>query len=293
MGLRSNMPEYALSQKQIALNVVFTALFALLSILLMSPFSVSSWFSLSMDSSGLCTLCFWVLCFLFIGLSRAMLYKRKGHKNISQLFYILYCLTEAVIISLCYMGLTCWWAGQSWIEAQGDKPFLYLGSSLVFSIFGLGIPNLLSLLFFTINDRDQTIRLMNFDSVVSDTPASPLTDKRIMLYDNSGVLKLILNQDSIYFIESDDNYIKVWFSDNNNELKQYMLRCRLKTIEESFTDSELVRCHRKYIVNIRKVGKVLREKDGSFILDLDNPNIAPIPVSKTYEEGFLSKFNAK
>lgn len=287
------MPEYALSKKQMVLNVVFTALFALSSILLMAPFSVSSWFSISVDSAGLCTLCFWVLCFLLIGISRAILYKRKRHKNVSQLFYVLYCLAEAITISLCYMGLTSWWGSECWIDAQSEKHLLYFGSGIVFSVFGLGIPNLLSLLLFTINDRDQTIRLMNFDNVVSETPATPLTDKRIMLYDNSGVLKLILNQDSIYYIESDDNYIKVWFSDNNGEVKQYMLRCRLKTIEESFADSELVRCHRKYIVNIRKVDKVRREKDGSFILDLDHPGIAPIPVSKTYEEGFISKFNSK
>lgn len=293
MGLKQNMPEYALSQKQMVVNVMFTALFALLTTLLLSPFSKTSWFTLSADVSGLCTLCFWVLCLLYISLSRAALYKRKRHKNISVLHYTLFCFAEALVISLLYMGLTTWWADNGWVTAYGAGSSAYLGSGLVFCIFGLGIPNLLSLLFFTINDRDQTIRLMNFGNVVSETPATPLTDKKIMLYDNSGVLKLILNQDSIYFIESDDNYIKVWFTDCSNEVKQYMLRCRLKTIEESFADSELVRCHRKYIVNIRKVEKVLREKDGSFILELDNPNIAPIPVSKTYEEGFISKFNSK
>ena len=72
-----------------------------------------------------------------------------------------------------------------------------------------------------------------------------------------------------------------------------MLRCRLKTIEESFADSDLVRCHRKYIVNINKIEQMSRQKDGSFSLDLGMNKIGPIPVSKTYEEGFLARFNSR
>ena len=125
---------------------------------------------------------------------------------------------------------------------------------------------------------------MNFSTVVSDTVSTPQTDKRIMLYDSSGVLKLVINQDNLYYIESDDN----------DELKQYMLRCRLKTIEESFADSDLVRCHRKYIVNINKIEQMTRQKDGTFSIDLGLQKIMePISVSKTYEESFFARFNSR
>ena len=69
-----------------------------------------------------------------------------------------------------------------------------------------------------------------------------------------------------------------------------MLRCRLKTVEESFRGSSLVRCHRKYIVNMDKVKVLRKEKDG-YELDLDNDSIAPIPITKTYSENVLSRFN--
>ena len=65
-----------------------------------------------------------------------------------------------------------------------------------------------------------------------------------------------------------------------------MLRCRLKTVEESFKGSSLVRCHRKYIVNMDKV-KVLRKEKGGYELEIDNDLISTIPVTPTYAENVL------
>ena len=71
-----------------------------------------------------------------------------------------------------------------------------------------------------------------------------------------------------------------------------MLRCRLKTVEESFAGSDLVRCHRKYIVNISKVDVLSREKEGYYI-DLGIETAHALPVSRTYEASVLSRFNSR
>ena len=145
-------------------------------------------------------------------------------------------------------------------------------------------------MYFAIIDKNNTIRLMNFENVVTDEPVKPETQmSKITLFDNSGSLKLSLNPENLYYIESDDNYIKVWYTDNKGELKQYMLRCRLKTVEESFRGAGLVRCNRKYIVNINKVATLRKESDG-YILDLNNEDIPPLPVTKTYTDNVLSYF---
>ena len=70
---------------------------------------------------------------------------------------------------------------------------------------------------------------------------------------------------------------------------QYILRCRLKTVEESFKGSGLIRCNRKYIVNIKKVAMLRKESEG-YVLDLGNENIPPLPVTKTYTDTILSYF---
>ena len=119
-------------------------------------------------------------------------------------------------------------------------------------------------------------------------PVSQL--EKITLFDNSGDLKLCVSASNLYYIESDDNYIVVWYTDSKGDLKRYMLRCRLKTVEESFRGSSLVRCHRKYIVNMDKVKVLRKEKDGNKG-DLHQAPIAPIPITKTYSENVLSRFN--
>ena len=68
-----------------------------------------------------------------------------------------------------------------------------------------------------------------------------------------------------------------------------MLRCRLKTVEESFRGAGLVRCNRKYIVNINKVATLRKESEG-YVLDLANEAIPPLPVTKTYTDNVLSYF---
>lgn len=292
MSITDKMPKYTWAKKQMVFNVVFTALFSLMAMLLMAPFSISGWFQSDATTAGLLTICFWAFGFAFLAFSRSWLYRLQG-KEFTFLGYVTWCLVEMIIISACYSACSYWGIEKGWINDPLDHPGVFFCSALVFCLFGMGAPNVISLLWFAVSERDQTIRLMNFNNVVSDTQTTPRTDKKIMLYDNSGVLKLIINQDSIFYIESDDNYIKVWYEDSSEEIKQYMLRCRLKTIEESFADSELVRCHRQYIVNINKVERVTRQKDGLFQLDLGNSNIAPIPVSKTYENGFIARFNSR
>ena len=72
-------------------------------------------------------------------------------------------------------------------------------------------------------------------------------------------------------------------------MQNYMLRCRLKTVEDSFKDCGLVRCNRKYIVNLSKVSMLRKENDG-FILELCKEDIPPLPVTKTYVDSILAYF---
>ena len=146
--------------------------------------------------------------------------------------------------------------------------------------------------YFALEDKNNTIRMMNYSDVVTDMPLLPHEEQRITLFDNGGTLKFSTSQDNLYFIEADDNYIQVWYADSGGEIRQYMLRCRLKTVEESFSDSDLVRCHRKYIVNIGKVN-ILSSADKGYVLDLGLAGVDPIPVSRTYEQAVLARFNSR
>lgn len=291
MALTDKLPKYILSKKQLSFNVVLSALFSLMSALMLSTISVYGWFNLTSSHTIWFTFGFWLLCLAIVCLSRLWLHNLQC-KNITVLGYLGWCFAEMVIITILYTLMTFIGMDHEWFAKPAHSIWIHSANCLIFCIFGLGIPNIISVLYCAVSERDQTIRLMNFNTVVSDTIATPQNDKKIMLYDNSGNLKLVVNQNNLFYIESDDNYIKVWYQDNYDDLKQFMLRCRLKTIEESFADSDLVRCHRQYIVNINKIEQMIRLKDGSFNINL-GLKTDPIPVSKTYEDKFIARSNSR
>ena len=261
-------------------------LFALVFLNIYIPFSDTAWFGLGDSVMFLLTLSFAFMVILLLVVSRVLMYKSKSLFEMTYPSYIIWSISEIVIVCLIYTRLTVD------ITAPVEETFWDIfGRTLLYASIALGVPYIISGMYFAIIDKNKTIRLLNYDNVVTDEPVLPDT-RKITLYDNSGALKLSLSTDNLYYIESDDNYIKVWYADSKGELKQYMLRCRLKTVEESFKDSGLVRCHRKYIVNIKKV-KVLRKESEGYVLDLDNEAIPPLSVTKTYTDLVLSYFTGE
>ena len=280
------VPDYLLGKYQLIGTVTFSVLFALVFLNIYIPFSDTAWFGLGNSVMFLMTVAFSVAAIMILIASRMLMYRTRNLFQMTYAAYIFWCMMELVLISAIYTKVTMDVMGEI-----SESPWAVFGRTMLYAFIALGVPYLIAGMYFAIIDKNKTIRLMNYDNVVTDEPIKPETQK-ITLFDNSGSLKLSLSPENLYYIESDDNYIKVWYTDNKGELKQYMLRCRLKTVEESFKDTGLVRCHRKYIVNIKKV-KVLRKESEGYVLDLDNEDIHPLTVTKTYTDSVLSHFTGE
>ena len=285
MHIYDNIPGYLLGKYQLIGTVTFSVLFAVIFLNIYIPFSETAWFGLGDSMMFLHTVAFIGLGILMLIMSRIMMYRSKKIFQMTYLSYIIWCILEIMAIAGLYTAMTLD------IPLENDETQLDIFvRALLYGAISLGIPYIISGMYFAIIDKNNTIRLMNYENVVTDEPVKPETSmQKITLFDNSGALKLSLNPGNLFYIESDDNYIKVWYTDSKGELKQYMLRCRLKTVEEGFKGSGLVRCNRKYIVNIHKVATLRKESEGYF-LDLENESIPPIPVTKTYTDTVLSYF---
>ena len=282
--MNKKLPSYLLSKYQLIGTVTFSVLFAVIFLNIYIPFSDTAWFGLGDSVMFMLTLVFIAVAILTLVISRTLMYKSKSIFEMTYLSYTIWCMIEIILICGFYTWLTI-----DITAPKDETSWMILGRSLLYGTIALGIPYLISGMYFAIIDKNNTIRLMNYENVVTDEPVRPEGSRKITLFDNSGTLKLSLNPDNLYYIESDDNYIKVWYTDSKGELKQYMLRCRLKTVEDSFKGSGLVRCNRKYIVNISKVSMLRKESDGYF-LDLCNEDIQSLPVTKTYTDTVLAYF---
>ena len=287
MSIFYKLPDYLLGKYQLIGTITFAVLFAIVFLNIYIPFSDTAWFVLG---GGDAHTFFFTLTFVFSSLislicSRVLMYRSKKHFEMSYWNYILWCVLEIMAVAGIYTWITV-----TMIPDTGELPLDIFGRAFMYGLISLGIPYLIAGMYFAIIDKNNTIRLMNYENVVTDeAPKGNASMQKITLFDNSGTLKMSLSPENLYYIESDDNYIKVWYTDSKEELKQYMLRCRLKTVEESFKDSGLVRCNRKYIVNIKKVSMLRKESEG-YVLNLANEAIPPLPVTKTYTDSVLSYF---
>ena len=279
------LPDYFLEKTQLSGTVTFAVLFAIVFLNIYIPFSDTAWFQLGDSAFFLFTAGFIAVSILILVASRILMYYSKRWFRMTYLVYVLWCLLEVVLICIFYTFVT--------IDVQqpsGMTPLHIFAKAFFYGVICLVTPYTLSGMYYAILDKNRTIRLMSSKGFVSDQEPFKGVESQITLFDYTGALKLSVKSSNLYYIESDDNYIKVWYTDSKGRLKMYMLRCRLKTVEESFKGTSLIRCHRKYIVNADKV-KVLRKESEGYFLDLDNDEIPPIMVTKTYAGNVLERFS--
>jgi len=282
--MNNRLPQYLLGKYQLIGTVTFSVLFAVVFLNLYIPFSETAWFRMGDSVMFLLTLVFGAASIMTLIVSRMLMYRSVHYFDLTYLTYVIWALLEIMSIAGIYTWITV-----TCVNIQ-EEPLAIFIKSFQNGLIALGVPYLISGMYFAIIDKNNTIRLMNYENVVTDEPQRPTNEMRkITLFDNSGALKMSISPENLYYIESDDNYIKVWYTDSKGHMQNYMLRCRLKTVEDSFRDCGLIRCNRKYIVNLSKVSMLRKENDG-FILDLCNGEIPSLPVTKTYTDSVLAYF---
>ncbi len=135
------------------------------------------------------------------------------------------------------------------------------------------------------NKTDQIPAEMKTEAVVeSTTPVS----KIINFFDEKDELQLSLRLDHIYFIESAENYVNIYYRNKENT-ERFTLRSTLKKQQDKLEKYGFIRCHRSYLVNFDNILLLRKDKDGPY-LDFGAPNLPQIPVSKTYLDAVTAYF---
>lgn len=279
---KHNLPRYLRDKYQLIATVTFVALFSVIFMLVSIPFSDNAWFELRPSRAFAFTAVFFTICLLILIISRRVMYAlRRMRMTYAQ--YVLWIVGEAILICLLYTAFTLQGDEIGIIDID-DASFLELmGKAFVYAFTSIIVPNIIAAMYFAIVDKNKAINRPAPQSTVAE-------DKKIALYDNTGVLKFSISVSALYYIEADDNYIIAWYQGAGNELDKYMLRSSLKAVEGGFADKGLIRCHRKYIVNTGKI-KLVRHNGQGYEVVLSHDAISALPVSKTYEpqiKGFFS-----
>ena len=289
--LITQTPECLTEPVSQSINVIISTLFALVFLTAYVPFSATAWFQVGKGNYFFTTLAFVGTGTLFLALSRTLMtWLVKKMRHFPFWLYILWLFLEIVLIAVYYTLLSYFQIQIT--EAMGHSFAFILAKSFLVSMVALGVPYTVTDLVILLKDTQQRLMLTKSDTVESDDEVMPEHTEIINLMDNNGNLKLSVKLDNLYYIKAEDNYINVFYQ-RSGTIASYMLRCKMKTIEDNCVDSSsLMRCHRSYIVNIKKVSVLHNETDG-FVIDFEREGLDSVPVSKTYSAKVLEAFNKK
>ena len=277
------LPKFLLDKRYLIASVVFILTFSVLFLAIYTPFSDTSWISLSNIESVGATLAFYVVALAILAISKLIMYNSQSKIYFTLWKYILWVMAEVVIISLFYTHFTYVFVPPV-EQAIIDIVFKAFGCILLIIV----IPYTIITLYAAYKTKTEELQMLQYEMSLN-SEASVVYPSLINLYDYNGALKLTINSDSLYYMESQDNYVKIFY-ENNGKLLSYMLRSRTKTIEENLAETSMVRCHRSYMVNVMKINHIRKGGKARYIV-LSSDDIKPIPVSKSYFKNLIEKID--
>ena len=283
--MKHYIPQYFNTKQNIILLLLVTLVFGELFILFFQPMESRTW----VESDWAFLLWTTIIVLVAVGgiaISRTIMYHYAKKHRISYLDFAFWVLGEVSVISFFY----AWFpvvVMRSFSMERGLTLFYLYKEALMATTFTLLIPYLIVILWTGLKDRDTQILKLTAKLKQAQEPIEEVQPEMFNFYDERGELKLSVKPEMVYYIESADNYVQIYYM-NLGKLEKLMLRNSLKNIEWRFHDKGLVRCHRSYIVNMSQV-KMFKRQDNEVILEFGDERIPGIPVSKGFGESVLSK----
>jgi len=268
---------FLLEKRNIIRVILFTALFALVFLNIYSPFGSDNWFGLTRLQFFTFSSLVILTGVLVVVISRIIMYY-VCKKHVIDLFqFLLWIVAEVLIMALFYALFEKF--------ALNDKrTFTYLvKASATNTALVLLLPYSVAWLYLSWRDKKEQIRLLGEGHSISDP-----TPDMIAFFDDKSVLKFSVKKENLLYLEASENYITICYL-NKGKVSKYLLRATMKKMEENLSGTSILRCHRSYMVNFEKVKVIRRDKDG-LKLDLDDPEVMDIPLSKTYVDKLMPIF---
>lgn len=280
-GMKNKIPSYFYSKTNSWWLIAGTAVFSELFIIIFEPFRSR----ILVDNDWeylLWTTVTVAIGMSVIGISRLVMHYYGNKKGLSIGTYAFWIFVEVSVITLIFslMLMLVFW----YVAEEHEWTFFVLFKDILLgTAFTLLMPySILHLTFAYLNAKAELTRLRENNEVVSQPDM-------YHFYDERGELKLSVRPEMVYYLESADNYVTIYYI-NGSKLDKLMIRNTLKNIEWRFRDKGLVRCHRSYIINIRRVS-VIRKQDSDVVVDFADERVPIIPISKGYSDLVMQYFS--
>ena len=288
---RMKIPKSIYAVKSNIMFVVGLSLFALLFVIIYTPFygadhqlngaSSSQLIPLWYSNKALCMSICCAIILVSTALSRTLLLLTTRTARLRESEYFLWQLAEVIVTALfCDLFLSLY-LHIGFIEHIPTVLLIYITIAVYpYAFYWLLIERI---------DRD--LRIANAQRTIVELRQGTdrLAAGAIRFVDDKGNVKLVVSSDRVISIEAAGNYVNILY-ENNGVLTRYGLRNTLKGVEEICENNALIRCHRSYYINLHKVKLLRKETDGMFA-EIEADGVEDIPISKSYAHNVMQRFS--
>lgn len=278
----SAIPSFIYKRSNQIAMIIFVPIFALLFITIYRPLNFEhidedtgllTWLNISREVLvQLITLGFIFVGMAVVAVSRWIMGVYTRERELSYMQYISWVAFEILIMALIFTIAA--------LFTDTPKPVTTLFyNSLVKTILILLIPYVMCYIYFIWQERVAQLRHIR-ERLAEDETA--LQAAYVQIYDEKGEMRLSVRREHLFLLESADNYVCVWYI-NNNAPKKVLVRNTLTKVAKQLESTHIQRCHRSYIINLDLIKVMRREKEGIFV-EFGVEGVPDVPISKTYVE---------
>ena len=208
-----------------------------------------------------------LFCIVLVSYSitRWSLFVLGKFRSLSGIAYLIWCVGETMISALfCALYLV--------LMSHTDITF--------FEVSGITFMNLLTATIYPL-----VIMWLCFDRYLrNEDTAKPVDESSLIrFYDEYKKLRLVIANEAVIFIKSEENYVQIHYLDKN-KTKKFVLRSSMRALEEDLLKKGLVRCHRSYFINPAYIKIVHRDESGQIVAELNQDGFDSIPISRKYQD---------
>ena len=205
------------------------------------------------------------ILFVTLSMTRWGLFAIGKARKVSGIAYLLWCVGETMVSALfCSLYLV--------LISHTSRTF--------FEVSGITFMNLLTTTIYPLG-----IMWLCFDRYLrNDDTAKPVDESSLIrFYDEYKKLRLVIANEAVIFIKSEENYVQIHYLDKNMT-KKYVLRSSMRALEDDLSKKGLVRCHRSYFINPSYIKIVHRDESGQIVAELNQEGFDSIPISRKYQD---------
>lgn len=264
---------------------VLIAAFVFLFLLIFQPFGIATLDNIALISLGYGFCTFLVMLILNIGLIKLFpnFFSEEAWNTGRQILWSLFviaCIGIANAVYSSFLGI---------MDLSIHTLFLFEGYTMAIGFFPVAITVFIN------QNRLNTFYAKGSGNIntllqkAGEKEQQKAKDNQVIVIPSeNGKDDLIIEDSDLLFIRSADNYVEVFYLENDRK-KVKLIRNSLKNVNESLElNDQFFRCHKSFLVNLKKIDRVSGNAQGYKFHLKQTDEI--VPVSRMHNETIKERF---